>query len=481
MKKEIRNLILLTITLSIISIIVITIFGQTYTLEYRLPREKNFNVIIEQNKDIIEIIKQEKKNNKYYIKIKAKKPGKAFITLNFGEISESKNIYVHKNKVITENSYLGKSTFSEIIPISNIIILIYLIYIIYKEYRKSIKENLYQYKNIVYIGIIIFLIYFLLNVISGMNNYIGIEDTIRKAKESIGTISITLFPIALPTFILATISNILLIKKEGKSIKNLLGVFLGIIFCILPLMPDIAYKILMKIQIVDIYNLNSIGPYLYDFIESMIYISISYLECLIIGTIIIAIKSVKRKVELNKEYIIILGCKVNKDGTLTPLLRGRVDRALSFRNEQIENNNQDLTFICSGGQGTDETISEGEAMKNYLLTKGINKKNIIVENKSKNTYENIKNSYQLIKKKDAKIAFSTTNYHVLRAGLIATEQGVKIEGIGSKTKAYFWINAFIREYIGTLYNEKKKHIIIFIIIIIYIILLLIFLYISNNM
>ena len=301
MKKEIRNLILLTIALSIISIIVITIFGQTYTLEYRLPREKNFKVVIEQNKDIIEIIKQEKKNNKYYIKIKAKKPGKAFITLNFGEISESKSIYVHKNKVITENSYIGKSTFSEIIPISNIIILIYLISIIYKEYRKSIKENLYQYKNIVYISIIIFLINFLLYVILGINNYIGIEDTIRKAKESIGTISIMLFPIALPTFILVTISNILLVIKEGKSIKNLLGVFLGIIFCILPLMPDIAYKILMKIQIVDIYNLNSIGPYLYDFIENMIYISISYLECLIIGTIIIAIKSVKRKVELNKE------------------------------------------------------------------------------------------------------------------------------------------------------------------------------------
>ncbi len=479
MKKEIRNLILLTTVLSIISIIVITIFGQTYTLEYRLPREKNYKLIIEK-KDIIEIVKKEKKNNKYYIKIKAKKPGEAFIRLEYNDLSENKIIYVHKNKVITENSYLGRSTFSEIIPISNIIIILYLIYIFFKKYRTSVKENLYQYKNIVYTSIIIFLINFLLYVILGINNYIGIEDTIRKAKESIVTISIMLFPIALPTFILVTISNILLVIKEGKSIKNLLGLFLGIIFCILPLMPNMVYKILMKTQIVDIYNLNSIGPYLYDFIESMIYISISYLECLIIGTIIIAIKSVKRKVELNKDYIIILGCKVNKDGTLTPLLRGRVDRALNFRNEQIENNNQDLTFICSGGQGTDKTISEGEAMKNYLLTKGINKKNIIVENKSKNTYGNIKNSYQLIKKKDAKIAFSTTNYHILRAGLIATEQGIKIEGIGNKTKAYFWINAFIREYIGTLYSEKKKHITIFIVIIIYIILLLILLYISNN-
>ena len=56
MKKEIRNIILLTTVLSIISIIVITIFGQTYTLEYRLPREKNYKLIIEK-KDIINACK----------------------------------------------------------------------------------------------------------------------------------------------------------------------------------------------------------------------------------------------------------------------------------------------------------------------------------------------------------------------------------------------------------------------------------------
>ena len=213
----------------------------------------------------------------------------------------------------------------------------------------------------------------------------------------------------------------------------------------------------------------------------MVLLIVAYLECVLIGTIIIGLKSVRKKIEYNKDYIIILGCQIKKDGSLTPLLKGRVDSAIEFRKEQIKKKGKDLIFIPSGGKGVDEIISEGDAMKNYLIEKGINKKNIIVENKSKNTYENIKNSYQLIKKKAAKIAFSTTNYHVLRAGLIATEQGIKIEGIGSKTKAYFWINAFIREYIGTLYNEKKKHIIIFIIIIIYIILLLIFLYISNNM
>ena len=88
-------------------------------------------------------------------------------------------------------------------------------------------------------------------------------------------------------------------------------------------------------------------------------------------------------------------------------------------------------------------------------------KNIIEEDKSKNTFENIKYSNNLIKEKmkKAQIAFSTTNYHVFRAGCIANQQCLQMEGIGAKTKTYFWINAFIREFIATLFSEKKKHII----------------------
>jgi uncharacterized SAM-binding protein YcdF (DUF218 family) len=119
-------------------------------------------------------------------------------------------------------------------------------------------------------------------------------------------------------------------------------------------------------------------------------------------------------------------------------------------------------------------------MRKYLLEQGINENNILVENKSKNTYENIRFSNKLINKKNANIAFSTTNYHVLRAGLIATEQGLKLDGIGSKTKAYFWINAFIREFIGTLYSERKKHIIVFIIILLIIAIMIGISYLSNN-
>lgn len=70
---------------------------------------------------------------------------------------------------------------------------------------------------------------------------------------------------------------------------------------------------------------------------------------------------------------------------------------------------------------------------------------------------------------------------MLLSGLIATAQGLKLEGIGSKTKAYFWINAFIREYIGTLYSEKKKHIFVLLMITISLILMIGITYINNNL
>jgi len=66
--------------------------------------------------------------------------------------------------------------------------------------------------------------------------------------------------------------------------------------------------------------------------------------------------------------------------------------------------------------------------------------------------------------KNAKVSFSTTNYHVFRSGVIANEQGLDCEGMGSKTKWYFYTNALIREFIANLMYEKYKHIALLIII-----------------
>ena len=268
----------------------------------------------------------------------------------------------------------------------------------------------------------------------------------------------------------------------GFNLKNILGIILGTFLCFTTLLPDLMYRMLYSATWIDIHNQNGYGWYIYNFIETIIIASITYIECILIGTIIMGIKSAKHIPSFDKDAIIILGCKIKKDGTLTNLLKSRVDRAMDFAKMQKEKINKDIIFVPSGGKGNDEIISEAQAMKNYLLEKGINEDNILIEDQSKNTYENIKFSNNLIKEKipNAKIAFSTTNYHVFRAGNIANDQGLNYEGIGAKTKMYFWINAFIREFIATLYNEKKKHFLIILAIVLNVILLILITYINNN-
>ena len=115
-------------------------------------------------------------------------------------------------------------------------------------------------------------------------------------------------------------------------------------------------------------------------------------------------------------------------------------------------------FVASGGQGPDEVTSESRAMKNYLLEMGIPEDRILEEDKSGSTFENMQFSKKLIQAEDpeAKIAFSTTNYHVFRSGLMARRVKMRAVGIGAKTKWYFWPNAAVREFVGILTEHRLK-------------------------
>ena len=143
------------------------------------------------------------------------------------------------------------------------------------------------------------------------------------------------------------------------------------------------------------------------------------------------------------DYIVVLGAGLN--GTeVTPLLAARIDRAL-----EIYRKIPGLKLIMSGGKGPDEVIAEGEAMRNYAVKQGIPADDIIVENKSTTTYENILFSHRLMTP-EAKFGIATNSYHVYRALVIAKRQGLKCVGFGAKTRWYFTLNAFMREYIAYL-------------------------------
>ncbi len=71
-----------------------------------------------------------------------------------------------------------------------------------------------------------------------------------------------------------------------------------------------------------------------------------------IGTMIANAVVVRYRPDYDKDYVIILGCGIRKDGTPLPLLAGRIDRAMNFAKAQKEATGKDITFITSGGQGS---------------------------------------------------------------------------------------------------------------------------------
>jgi uncharacterized SAM-binding protein YcdF (DUF218 family) len=188
---------------------------------------------------------------------------------------------------------------------------------------------------------------------------------------------------------------------------------------------------------------------------------------MLMGSVICGFRAVKHKPERDKDFIVILGCWFRKDGSLPPLLKGRVDRAIAFWKQQKDETGKEAVLIPSGGQGQNETMAEAEAMRRYLHSQGMPGELIRPEDQSANTYQNMEYSGRIIREIDpgGKVVFATTNYHVFRSGVWAGLAGLPAEGIGSRTKWWFWPNAFMRETIGLLQNRWKQEILLLIILI----------------
>ncbi len=265
------------------------------------------------------------------------------------------------------------------------------------------------------------------------------------------TLSVALLsPLTIVFSVLISVSNISLIRHEGLRITNLLGIGIGIFLSMLSVLFYILFKIGYPVR----YALSIYAALVFFF------------QSLLAAAIICSFTAAVHKPLFNKDYIIILGCGIKKDGTLMPLLRGRVDRAIRFYREQLAATGKQACFIPSGGQGSDEIISESEAMKRYLLAQGIEESIILKEDQSTNTMENMKFSKRIIDKHSAhaNVVFSTTNYHVFRSGMYAVSAGLSADGIGSRTRWYFWPNAFVREFIGVLVRFWKLELFAFFIV-----------------
>lgn len=265
-------------------------------------------------------------------------------------------------------------------------------------------------------------------------------------------------PFILVFSVAMTVSNIALIRHEGKRRRNFLGILISVLMIIGMILAFVVFAH-RTAEGVDPAHMSDRMILTFQNVCATAYV---YFECMLIGAIICGLIAANHVPARNCSHIVILGCGFRKDGTLPPLLRGRVDKAIEFWNRQKEEHKPQAVFVPSGGQGPGECMPEAEAMRNYLLSKGIPEDSIHPEMKSRNTYQNMSFSKEMIEEEasDAKVVFSTTNYHVFRSGVWASLAGLRAEGIGSDTKWWFWPNAFMRECVGLLANRWKQEIIL---------------------
>lgn len=128
-----------------------------------------------------------------------------------------------------------------------------------------------------------------------------------------------------------------------------------------------------------------------------------------------------------KEYAIILGAKVNGE-TPSLTLRYRLEEALSYAEKY-----PDVKFILSGGQGPDEDIAEGEAMRRYLTENGVQEERLLLETKSTSTYENILYSKELLPEDVDEVTIITSDFHLARARMLANSFDLKTDALPAKT------------------------------------------------
>ena len=342
--------------------------------------------------------------------------------------------------------------------LSNMILAVYFLVVIgmlVRAFFLQLRYNPYSYNTIYYSGFSLLLLVLAIRHGSLALRYLGEYSISGMSSMMFFLQEFALFFILISApFILAFsavlfISNVSLIRHEGRRLVNILGIIL-------------AFLLIGGIVLIAVISDSSGSEtevMIHDIITGTVSIIYLYFECMIIGVIIASAIVVHYEPEKDKDYIIILGCGIRKDGTPTPLLKGRVDRALKFRAQQLGETGKDLCFVVSGGQGPNEVISEAECMKNYLISQGIPEDQIILEDKSSTTAENMSFSKEKIAEAgglEGKIAYSTTNYHVFRGGLKARRVKMRAVGMGAKTKWYFWPNAAVREFVGLLTEHKLK-------------------------
>lgn len=257
----------------------------------------------------------------------------------------------------------------------------------------------------------------------------------------------------------------------------LFGVFLLILFCFInakivfskeqrTFQNSLTFAmgcLLVVLSIISLFNVKEILPEQLTFLVGFFRFSCVYFSFFFIEFSLSALLYQVYFPRYDKDYVIVLGSGLIDGHIVPPLLQERIMKALNFYKKQQLQGKKRAILIFSGGKGTDEQLSEAEAMYQFALSQGLPQEDALKEEQSTTTQENMAFSKQIMDDRSPegyKVIFSTNSFHLLRAGIYAKRAHLKAQGIGAKTAFYFLPNAFIREFIAYLNLYRNYHLLI---------------------
>lgn len=236
-----------------------------------------------------------------------------------------------------------------------------------------------------------------------------------------------------------------MVRREGRSLGNLLTLLVGVGFCGLTGLTVAALFGHWPLLTVAV----GVGWAL-----------VAYLTFLFWAFALFGLFYAHRSPSPGADAVIVLGSRVF--GTrVPPLLASRLDRGREVLEAQLQQGG-DAVLVCSGGQGPGEDLPEAAAMGDYLVEAGVATDRIRREAVSRTTEQNLLLSLELLhtEGRGQRVIAVTNDFHAFRAAIITRELGLTAQVVGSPTAHYFLPSALLREFVGVLARRPWPHLLV---------------------
>ncbi len=285
-----------------------------------------------------------------------------------------------------------------------------------------------------------------IGVVAAIGGYFALESVLVGLEGVLNTYLVFAIPLSLLPFLVVVLAAYLIanglrmLRKESRSLANGLSLLAGVALLAGPVVTYLVLSAMLLAHDDQIVLRALLTALLVIVALGSAYVAAFFVLFLVYGVIY-------RRARIGAfDAIVVLGAGLI-DGRVPPLLGSRLDRAVALFSARRAIGD-DCVLIPTGGRGSDEPRSEGEAMAGYLRDAGVPADRVIPETEAVNTEQNLLLSRNIADAHHpgSRVLIVTSEYHVLRAAMLARRVGLPAAATGARTARYFVPSATLREF-----------------------------------